>query len=307
MSEFSQLKKDLSKVLGHKPKKRRLDNIHSSPESTDGVGTTESQAEETIDAIDSTPPYTTADDAGTARNPTEPPSSSVKPAPTYVLIPSAVVLSTEVDTPLSEHGDSHDQYPGMNTPEDHDSSYPLYPDIYRPPTNLEEDDVSPLASRSSRSYHHPSSALADDYKMLSLPHGSSNGPSKQPRYRNHADDENNSPQNWDGKAIEMESDDENMSIVVSLKLASELSLLKSVLDLYRNFNINLGGTEHFNWRTNLTANSGNLQISCPEPATKAFSRSSIPLFATLQGRPHACAFHVKSNSAVVPSRDVWNS
>lgn len=42
---------------------------------------------------------------------------------------------------------------------------------------------------------------------------------------------------------EFESDEENMSLATTMKLASELSLLKSFLELYRKFNIHLGGKQ----------------------------------------------------------------
>ena len=44
---------------------------------------------------------------------------------------------------------------------------------------------------------------------------------------------------WDEN--EFDSDDENMSLAVTMKLANELSLLKSFLEIYRKFNIHLGG------------------------------------------------------------------
>ena len=55
-------------------------------------------------------------------------------------------------------------------------------------------------------------------------------------------------QKWDTKEWdenEFDSDEENMSLAVMMKLANELSLLKSFLEIYRKFNIHLGGTQSF--------------------------------------------------------------
>lgn len=51
------------------------------------------------------------------------------------------------------------------------------------------------------------------------------------------------PSEWDEN--EFDSDDENMSLAVTMKLANELSLLKSFLEIYRKFNIHLGGKYRF--------------------------------------------------------------
>lgn len=50
------------------------------------------------------------------------------------------------------------------------------------------------------------------------------------------------PKDWDED--EFDSDDEHMSLAVMMKLSNELSLLKSFLELYRKFNIHLGGKKH---------------------------------------------------------------
>lgn len=53
-------------------------------------------------------------------------------------------------------------------------------------------------------------------------------------------------QKWDPKVWdenEFDSDEENMSLAVTMKLANELSLLKSFLGIYRKFNIHLGGKQ----------------------------------------------------------------
>ena len=47
------------------------------------------------------------------------------------------------------------------------------------------------------------------------------------------------PKEWE--AIEFDSDEENMSLAITMKLAYDLSLLKSFLEIYRKFNIHLGG------------------------------------------------------------------
>lgn len=47
------------------------------------------------------------------------------------------------------------------------------------------------------------------------------------------------PKEWD--ETEFDSDEENMSLAVTMRLANELSLLKSFLEIYRKFNIHLGG------------------------------------------------------------------
>ena len=44
---------------------------------------------------------------------------------------------------------------------------------------------------------------------------------------------------WDGDRFE--SDDANMSLAATMKLANELSLLKSFIQIYKKFNIHLGG------------------------------------------------------------------
>lgn len=49
------------------------------------------------------------------------------------------------------------------------------------------------------------------------------------------------PSEWDED--EFDSDEESMSLAITMKLANELSLLKSFLDLYRKFNIHLGGKQ----------------------------------------------------------------
>ena len=49
------------------------------------------------------------------------------------------------------------------------------------------------------------------------------------------------PKEWDED--EFDSDEESMSLAITIKLANELSLLKSFLDLYRKFNIHLGGKQ----------------------------------------------------------------
>lgn len=53
-------------------------------------------------------------------------------------------------------------------------------------------------------------------------------------------------QKWDPKVWdenEFDSDEENMSLAVTMKLANELSLLKSFLEIYRKFNVHLGGKQ----------------------------------------------------------------
>ena len=46
---------------------------------------------------------------------------------------------------------------------------------------------------------------------------------------------------WDEDSFD--SDEESMSLAITMKLANELSLLKSFLDLYKKFNIHLGGKQ----------------------------------------------------------------
>ena len=58
------------------------------------------------------------------------------------------------------------------------------------------------------------------------------------------------PNEWDDD--EFDSDEESMSLAVTMKLANELSLLKSFLDLYRKFNIHLGGKQSLDTNTRLT-------------------------------------------------------
>ena len=49
------------------------------------------------------------------------------------------------------------------------------------------------------------------------------------------------PGEWDADIFD--SDSEHMSLAVTMKLANELSLLKSFLDIYKRFNIHLGGKQ----------------------------------------------------------------
>lgn len=59
-------------------------------------------------------------------------------------------------------------------------------------------------------------------------------------------DDGNPVKKWDMKEWdenEFDSDEENMSLAVTMKLANELSLLKSFLEIYRKFNIHLGGKQ----------------------------------------------------------------
>lgn len=55
------------------------------------------------------------------------------------------------------------------------------------------------------------------------------------------------PNEWDDD--EFDSDEESMSLAVTMKLANELSLLKSFLDLYKKFNIHLGGKQSLRTHT----------------------------------------------------------
>ena len=61
---------------------------------------------------------------------------------------------------------------------------------------------------------------------------------------NNPNEQDKGPQKWNSKDWDgdrFESDDENMSLAVTMKLANELSLLKSFLQIYKKFNIHLGG------------------------------------------------------------------
>ena len=60
-------------------------------------------------------------------------------------------------------------------------------------------------------------------------------------------------QKWESEEweeIEFDTDEENMSMAVMMKLANELSLLKSFLELYNKFNNHLGGKQSSNPLTN---------------------------------------------------------
>lgn len=70
---------------------------------------------------------------------------------------------------------------------------------------------------------------------------------------------------WDDD--EFDSDEESMSLAVTMKLANELSLLKSFLDLYRKFNIHLGGKQNLftNTRPPLTRRTQSLILTEVQP------------------------------------------
>ena len=83
---------------------------------------------------------------------------------------------------------------------------------------------------------------------------------------------------------EKETDEESMSLTITMKLAHELSLLKGYLENYEQFNIHLGGKQRpftLN-RTHRRTTSINCQQTnshqtlSPDPATKAFSQTSSP-------------------------------
>lgn len=116
---------------------------------------------------------------------------------------------------------------------------------------------------------------------------------------------------WDGD--EFDSDDENMSLAVTMKLATELSLLKSFLETYRKFNIHLGGKQELLYTQlrmmhflSLTQ-ANHFQRSYRAPATKVSSPSFPQPSAKSNRTPHTCEPSATRSNAAIPPPASWNS
>ena len=191
------------------------------------------------DSIDLTPSHHIPGVLGLAATKSAPPTSKGEHQPSQLPAPLLRVESSQTITPRqfwphrspTSQGEPESSKRSISAAEPQSS-----PQSTSPP--------EPKASQQSTLTTHPQSsnlANSPSTRPYSLSQREAPSADNQLDKRNH---ESKPIQKWDPKEWdedEFDSDDENMSLAVTMKLANELSLLKSFLEIYRKFNIHLGG------------------------------------------------------------------
>ncbi len=135
-----------------------------------------------------------------------------------------------------------------------------------------------------------------------------------PRIENQQD---HASQKWEANEWDpdvFDGDDVDMSLAIMTKLAHRLSILKDFLELYRRFNVHLGGeqktlhhpTTPLVLHLSLTP-SNNHQMSSPGPVTKAYSTLSSRPYVISNHTLRTCASSATGSSAATWLPAPWNS
>ena len=191
------------------------------------------------ESMDLTPSHQIPDVLGSAATGSAPSTSEGEPQPSQ--LPAPLLREESSQTITSRQFQPHRSPTSQREPESTKQSISAAePQPSQQSTSPPESE----ASQQSTLATYPQSsnlAISPSTRPYSLSQPQPPSADNQLDKHNH---ESKPTQKWDPKEWdedEFDSDDENMSLAVTMKLASELSLLKSFLEIYRKFNIHLGG------------------------------------------------------------------